>query len=703
MSRSIIVELAEQAPNSIRLANGDYSVRLPEPIMIEKGDQVSLKSAFIDNVSAGSGDINVIPDVAKGSQTTVSLKFGYYAVDWGSSNKDESSTKIFKPIFPNADGSGGVPRVGGQPTADAYILNRPINNPSTESQKLTDFQFTWDKTHLDKGERTDGLMFIQVTFEVVGSNGAFDGSVGMSFNIGLNGSDSPVNSIFDLNGGDANAPPNRITLNAAKWRKYVDNGIIQSLNGLTEDGDMFKKGGTDNLFPIIVPSSAILGGAAAIFKPIIYNRNQRHKGHGGTVNSPFGCVGVQNNLIYGLTFTTFGGDETLAEAYTQRVQFTIPSGAYAPADLTSLLTSKLTDLNLESVDNPASLNNDYTYNKNPLLKTIRQLMHEDNFVSAPIFYSQKKNQSFTYVTGKDLPAEGADQTPAINFFTGTSEFGITYDNMLEKVELQQIHSSLYGKDGVPQVRFFKHGVDTDIAYANKNTGIYLIDMQPENLWFESGLKLPRSMLTKINTVQGYEGVGGDPPAFVGVTFDVANELIDGRQMTGDVISLDGLITKKGTGSVEDGNLTFPIFDEPPTFAPNGGDNIPSVLVNTGQTVSIVATDTIGQGKIDVNSIEKAGGYFKIEVGMPSILPEVRGGEGKSNRISSIISKFNSIGSYTSSYSEGSIPYYYNSEVPTYLSEFNVRVLEADGALSTKLGSCSAVFLEIIKPLPLPPK
>jgi len=698
MSRSIIVELAEQAPNSIRLANGDYSVRLPEPIMIEKGDQVSLKSAFIDNVSSGSGDINVIPDEAGGSVTTVSLNFGYYAVDWGNSTKDEGASRTFKPLLPNADGSGGTATARGdaKPTGKVFILNRPINSPTTTHQKIKSFSFTWDKTTVKKG-RVDGSRYIQFTFEIVEPTaitaGAFDGVNGMSFSIAVNKSGDD-NGIFDSIGGPdkGSAPANRITLNAEKWRKYVDNGVIIQVNGLTEGAGMFAVGGTDNLFPIIAPNVAISAGVDGVFKAVIHDKDPRHKPKGSTVMSAFGCIGVSNNAINDFTTEAIGGDETLAVAYTQKVSFPIRSGAYTPADLAKELSDNLTNLNLESVGNPASIDNGYTFNKNPLLKTIRQIYNETGFPTAPIFYDEAGTQTFTYVTGKDQPADPADDN---NFLAGTSQFAITYDNILEKIELQQIHSSIYGIDGQPQVRYFKEG-DDSIVYVNKNTGVYLTSLEPESLWYEGGLKLNRNVVSKIQSTFRFEDNGGGN--FIQVNFDTVH-LEDGVNMTGDAIPLDGLIIKKTTAPE-----TVPPFDLAPLFTASGNaDATPAVLVNTGQTTSIIATDTIGQGKIDVNAIEKAGGYFKIEVGMPSILPEVRIGGGKTNRISSIISKFNSIGSYTSSYGEGSIPYYYNSEVPTYLSDFNIRVLEADGNLSKKLGSCSAVFLEIIKPLEQPPQ
>jgi len=60
-----------------------------------------------------------------------------------------------------------------------------------------------------------------------------------------------------------------------------------------------------------------------------------------------------------------------------------------------------------------------------------------------------------------------------------------------------------------------------------------------------------------------------------------------------------------------------------------------------------------------------------------------------------VSKYNSYGSFTSSYDEGSITYTHRGQ-PITLTDFRVRVLLPDGDLATDLNDRNAVFLEVIK-------
>ena len=66
------------------------------------------------------------------------------------------------------------------------------------------------------------------------------------------------------------------------------------------------------------------------------------------------------------------------------------------------------------------------------------------------------------------------------------------------------------------------------------------------------------------------------------------------------------------------------------------------------------------------------------------------------KIQSIISKFYSQNSFTSSYSEGSIPYVHLSNEPLYINDFQVRILDPDNKLSRNIGENNSIFLEIVK-------
>ncbi len=109
----------------------------------------------------------------------------------------------------------------------------------------------------------------------------------------------------------------------------------------------------------------------------------------------------------------------------------------------------------------------------------------------------------------------------------------------------------------------------------------------------------------------------------------------------------------------------------------------------------MAAQTLSKSN-NIDEEKKSGGYFKIEVNMPGINSDIREGDRKNNNIQSIISRFYNQDSYTSGYNEGSIPFVYTSNNPTYLTDFRVRILEPDGTLSTDIGKTNTVFIEVVK-------
>ena len=72
------------------------------------------------------------------------------------------------------------------------------------------------------------------------------------------------------------------------------------------------------------------------------------------------------------------------------------------------------------------------------------------------------------------------------------------------------------------------------------------------------------------------------------------------------------------------------------------------------------------------------------------------GNNNNNKISSIISKYYSQNSYTSSYSEGSIPYLHKADEPLYISNIRIRILDPDNKINDKIGNRNSIFLEVIK-------
>ena len=742
MSKSIVVELAEQGKNSYRNSAGDYLVRLPEPIVVEKGDTVAVKSVFVDNVSASqNGTIHIDPDDNENPNTGVncSITFGYYYQDWGSSLQTETQSKSFSSFIANQFNSPNAPTAGSHPTAPTrekasgihYTMNRPTGDQSAVSKKLVSFDIIWDGTTVGH-PNTDGggpWLVAQLALDIKDITGNFG-----SRTFGLGVFPDRARKLGLFKSSDPNSVDyNTLTINSANLSK----GFSLPSPEFGPYGESYQSaffhlfgsgGGTEDILPIPISIPDSISGDW--YKGIKYLDNNRN--HTKNPNNQWGNTGFSvspDNQV----FQVYGATDLVNVAYTQTINFNIPAGDFQPPDLCKLITDTITDINLKSANTTTSLNNDYTFSTNPLLKTVRQLFNEDDanktdqpFISSPAFFSQDDNHTFTFNTAKarpDLPAQTNANKPVevstagfINPLIGSSQFALSFNAEQQKVELQAIHSPLYGKDGVPQVRFSKGEATAqanlkDIQYLNKNTGIFITSMTPAKVWF-NGLKLPKTVESQLFHAYSWKEV--DANTVVKVYYDRIYGYNDGVNITGEEIAMDGIIEKKRTLASEAtyteanndaGTASATVdgvqaFDIPPIFSTQTNvDGVDIVEINSAQTRGIMGTQTLTANTIDVLDVEKAGGYFKIEVAMPNIMPEVRESHNKNNKISSIISRYNSLGQYTSSYGEGSIPYTYNSDFPTYLSEFKIRVLEPNGELSSKLGSCSAVFLEVVKPLP----
>ena len=103
MSQNIIIECRNKTSLN-KLSNGDWVTNLPENIEIEQGDQILIKSSFIDTQQSSSSKI-LIPN-----NITVSIDYGFYIVD----DNQEFYTPADPLLSPNS------------PTFENFVLTRTI-------------------------------------------------------------------------------------------------------------------------------------------------------------------------------------------------------------------------------------------------------------------------------------------------------------------------------------------------------------------------------------------------------------------------------------------------------------------------------------------------------------------------------------------------------------------------------------------------
>ena len=132
MSQTII-ELNQEDINSSSINNGDYNVNLQQPLVINKGDEVILKSCFIDNRVINSNMIELKGDIlSDGSRDiiqTITIGFGYYKTDllgtWENQNSTKTATYEGSAVINNTD---NLNIFTGRPFPAFQLVNNPDNN-----------------------------------------------------------------------------------------------------------------------------------------------------------------------------------------------------------------------------------------------------------------------------------------------------------------------------------------------------------------------------------------------------------------------------------------------------------------------------------------------------------------------------------------------------------------------------------------------
>ena len=82
--KTIVLELRERSgtnAGSTPASNGDFTVNLAKPVTMAAGDQLALKSVFVDSVQTSQGDVVLIKDVP------VSIVSGLYSCNFQTTDK----------------------------------------------------------------------------------------------------------------------------------------------------------------------------------------------------------------------------------------------------------------------------------------------------------------------------------------------------------------------------------------------------------------------------------------------------------------------------------------------------------------------------------------------------------------------------------------------------------------------------------------
>lgn len=656
-----IVEVSQDDINSVNnIEGGDYTVTLKQPILINKNDSVILKSCFIDNRVSNSksivikGDEN--PDGTFQPFQTISVGFGFYKTDVEGTWEDKAPTTTYE------QNEQITPTNLGTFTGRRYPAYIPLSGASTNNVDIISIDLWADfavphayspsSPYVNSVSRKfvipykDGTTIKKRTLITTWETSWYKFQKGDGF---LTVDPKTKRKILKLT---------QEVLEQLIEKKYFSCNFTLPL--IAE-----KPSGTQTIQDLVVtPNSAVIS-------------NVTDRPHASSDNGTF-------------------------DIYTQEIDFTIPQGIYDPDKIATILKEKIISFsgNLSSKD--------FEISENPLLKTVQQIRINENINLQFFDMDSNTQRRFNFDTG----AGASGDNTKLNYYIGSSQFGLDYNQDTQKMEILSIHNSLFSSKfdattGLPQtqsispeIRIIRNKalvlggvitqemVDASVLKAtkfvcNSNCGIYLTKLEPQELWHgsESQFKFSDNIFptykNRVITVTQADGTVQTS------TVIALTELNERQHVTSDESGLDEIITKQ-LKTKSSGNFDIPqlqSFDIQKPLLPGEGIFSEIVGVNT-----IEAIDPVG------SSLINDGAYYKVSVDMG--IKNTVYGNNNINTISSVISKFYSQNSYTSSYTEGSIPYIHQSDEPIYINEIRVRILDPNNLISDSVGSRNAVFLEI---------
>lgn len=327
------------------------------------------------------------------------------------------------------------------------------------------------------------------------------------------------------------------------------------------------------------------------------------------------------------------------------VVINMEAGNYTLEEICEKLTDKLT--NIEVLGNSNFSN--YPVNS-PFLHTNNQLKQLNNITGTEVQYycSEDGDSYFNMVNGSQDKWIGTDQVSFIG------------DPALNKAKISSIHANLYDSKTNVSTKFIKKGTAENYALVGRNGGIILTKLEPQSFFESIGFDFSPdvSPITQPQTVQN--SIAGALSHLQKIDTSI------GKHTTSAITGLSNAIIKN-------------------SFTDYNG--MASMLVDqtTNANFEILGTN-------DISSITSNSGYFKISIdGLPSTTTNTK--NDIQTNIQAIVGRYYQTASFTSAYSEASYNTIYKG-VPTMLNKFRVKILNPDNSVVAGLGGNSAIFLVI---------
>jgi len=241
------------------------------------------------------------------------------------------------------------------------------------------------------------------------------------------------------------------------------------------------------------------------------------------------------------------------------------------------------------------------------------------------------------------------------YYDVAGNISITYKEVIAPVTAKQLYTAITGVGGV----LFSHLSATD----SKGDSF---DFWEGVLGFDLSTLL--TTFTHDTAPRTYTDVMATLPDVILIPF--TSSLTKSLNYTQNTLDLDGAIVKKNF------NMKVP--------------DLFNYTIESSNTTEII-------GDRVYNETDPYG-YYLVELDGKYSSNLISEG-GSSHKIQGIVSKYNTLASYTSGSSEVAISYVHNSIVPIYMDSCRIRILNSNGTLAENVGSDNTVFIRVQKPVP----
>lgn len=504
---TIVVELKEENRNAISNSTGDFTVTLDEPILIEEGDQVSIKSVFIDSNVPEEGLIELAPEKEGDKFRECSITTGFYMMNVPSSLETEFKistptaqpaerlviSKVYDPIlaldagnpanlhasaglgFTPSDTNGAAPnviaihpqnalnsRMDGKPYVAMKVIKHAAGDPTTHNIQVTEMKFAID----NMGNFPPLQPKHNLTFKV------------LYYPPGAAGTGQPQkSSLLKFNFEDADETVmNKFLAMFQPTQFHDDDGVVRT---------MFSINLTSDLFASTSPVAEMVKGSTLQFP--FHKNDQRVFLHiQAPAVPPFAIGGVvlkddvqRNSIGIGVqTISQNDGTPFSLIPITRTTNFKLECRKYVPDELARLISQKMS-----SVTSIGDLNPDGSFlSNNGCLATSRGLIIEQNptltetnlkhgnganntdrgldaytnaNITKPVVFARTLQTDpdniddlpeFVKIGGEvivDTFRMNDINENSLNYIVGSQNFAVEYDDDSQKFSFASLHTPLY--------------------------------------------------------------------------------------------------------------------------------------------------------------------------------------------------------------------------------------------------------------------